>query len=116
MRITESKLRNIIREQIFALLKEESGPPLRGGKGDKESGSVSAGKEIKGGAAATKAASKLESPAIKAALEAIKKSQDLASFLQDVFSTVTEKGMDQEEAKMAVKKFGQAVLSAKKTK
>lgn len=82
------------------MLKEES---------DKGSGSVSVGKEIKGGDAATMAASNLESPAIKAALDAIKTTRScFISFLQDVFSAATEKGMDQEEAKMAVKKFGQA--------
>ena len=53
-------------------------------------------------------------PAIVAALDAIKDSQGLAAFLQDVTTAVVEKGMDQEKMKAGVKKFGQAILSAKK--
>jgi len=98
MKITESQLRRIIREEI-SLLHEEGG--------------VDTGKEIKGGVAAQKASSKIESnPAIKAALDAIKIPNDLAAFLQDITAAATAKGMDKEEMKTAVKKFGQAVLSA----
>ena len=100
MKIIESRLRNIIRKQIF-LLREE--------------GQVDAGKDIKDTSTSKKASEKVTSnPAIVAALDAIKDSQGLAAFLQDVTTAVVEKGMDQEKMKAGVKKFGQAILSAKK--
>ena len=100
MKIIESRLRNIIRKQIF-LLREE--------------GQVGAEKDIKDTSASKKASEKVTSnPAIVAALDAIKDSQGLAAFLQDVTTAVVEKGMDQEKMKADVKKFGQAILSAKK--
>lgn len=102
MRIVESQLRKIIRNQILSLLKED--------------GEVDTGKDIKGTAASDKATEKVTSnPAIKTALEAIKTSDGLASFLQDVTNAVAEKGMDQSKVAAAVKKFGKEVLTAKKS-
>jgi hypothetical protein len=101
MRIAESQLRKIIRNQILSLLKEE--------------GEVNTGKDIKGTAASDKATEKVtSSPAIKVALDAIKTPDGLASFLQDVTDAIAEKGMDQSKVASAIKKFGREVLAAKK--
>lgn len=100
MRITESQLRKIVRNQIRSILKED--------------GEVSTGKDIRGSSASEKATEKVTSnPAIKAALDAIKTPDGLASFLQDVTNAVAEKGMDQSKVVAAVKKFGREVLAAK---
>ncbi len=101
MKITESRLRSIIREQISLFLKEE--------------GEVNTGKDIKDTSASKKASTKVTSnPAISSLLDAIKDPQGLAAFLQDVTSAVVEKGMDQEKMKTGVKKFGQTILTAPK--
>lgn len=101
MNVVESKLRKIIRNQIHDLLKED--------------GEVDTGKDIKGTTASDKATEKVTSnPAIKAALDAIKTPDGLASFLQDVTNAVAEKGMDQSKVVAAIKKFGREVLAAKK--
>lgn len=100
MRITESQLRKIIRNQIRNLLSED--------------GEVSTGKDIKGSAASDKASKKIENPAIQAALDAIKTPDGLASFLQDVTDAVAKKGMDQSKVNTGVKKFGREVLAPKK--
>lgn len=108
MKIAESRLRSIIREQILFLLSEET--PTPGG-----ASGVNTGKEIKDTSTSKKASEKVTlNPAIMSALDAIKDPQGLAAFLQDITNAVTEKNMDQEKMRAGVKKFGQAVLSAKK--
>ena len=103
MKTTEKILRKLIREEIYSLREKDE--------------SVDTGKEIKGSSAVEKVVSKIESnPSIQKALEAIKTPQDLASFLQSAADAATKKGMDQDKLVAAVKKFGQSVLGAKKSK
>jgi len=100
MVLTEKALRNMIRSQI-RLLNEESQAP-------------STGKDIKGGAAADKAADKITSnTALKKSIDAITTADGLASFLQDILSAAAEKGIDKNEIKTALKKVASAVAAVK---
>jgi len=92
-------LRNFIKERILLLKEEEQ---------------ASTGKDVKDTSSSKIATNKLASnPALLSAIEAIKDSQGLAAFLQDITAVAVEKGMDLEKMKSGVKKFSQAIMSAK---
>jgi len=100
MKTAENYLRRFIKEEVSKIL-EDNGAP-------------SVGKDIKGGAAADKAADKISgNPVIQKSLDQITTADGLASFLQDIIKAASEKGIDQNEIKGAVKKIASAVSSAK---
>jgi hypothetical protein len=102
MVLTEKALRNMIRSQIRALHEGPNDSP------------PSTGKDIKGGAAADKAGEKVTSNStIKKAIDQITTADGLASFIQDVIEAASEKGIDKNEIKTALKKLSAAVAAAK---
>ena len=95
MKITERKLRQIVRQELIR--EDES-------KGGDES-APSTGEEIKGGSSAQTAKKKLESnPAIKDALDKVTTATDLAATIQSMIDLASEKGIDEKELKAALSK------------
>ena len=100
MKTAENYLRRFIKEEVSKMFEDN--------------GALSTGKDIKGGAAADKAASKISgNPVIQKSLDQITTADGLGSFLQDIIKAASEKGIDQNEIKTAVKKLASAVASAK---
>jgi len=98
MKITESDLRRIIQEEISSIAEEEA----------------NVGKDIKGGAASEKASQKMSTnKTLVAAMDQITTTDSLASFLQDVIRTASQKGISQQEAISALKKVLSAASSSK---
>lgn len=100
MKITESTLRKLVREELSALSEEDS---------------ANVGKDIKGNAAAEKATGKLvQNKALVSTMDQITTTDSLASFIQDVVKIASQKGISQQEAVAALKKVLTAATSSKK--
>lgn len=100
MKITESTLRKLVREELSALAEEDS---------------ANVGKDIKGNTAAEKATGKLvQNKALVSTMDQITTTDSLASFIQDVVKIASQKGISQQEAVAALKKVLAAATSSKK--
>lgn len=98
MKITETDLRRLIQEEIASIAEEEA----------------NVGKDIKGGAASEKASQKMSTnKTLVSAMDQITTTDALASFLQDVIRTASQKGISQQEAISALKKVLSAASSSK---
>lgn len=99
MKITETTLRKLIREEISSITEDQS---------------ADTGKDIKGGSAADAAAQKLSSnKTLISAMDKISTADALASFIQDVVKIASQKGISQQEAVTALKKVLSAASSSK---
>lgn len=103
MRITESQLRRIIREELEAVREEDA---------------ASVGKEMKATSASEKAQDKIaKNPAVQTALKTVKTTADLTAFMQQFLKGMIDKGeIDQKELKNSLRNVYTSVTTAKEKK
>lgn len=98
MKITATQLRQIIREEALKI--SEDAPP----------NAPSMGKDIKGTSTVAAATKKIEAnPAIISAMNKISTAKDLASFMQDLLTAASKKGITQQELQSAVNQLKTAL-------